>query len=98
MTEVERIMNKGAFPEDFLKEETRCEFFIDKKLKEVWMIEIDMLMEFEKVCKKYGLKFWAVFGTLLGTVRHKGFIPWDDDIDVCMPREDYERFFDIKQY
>ena len=95
MTEVERIMNKGTFPKDFLMEETRCEFFIDKKLKEIWMIELDMLMEFEKVCKKYNLKYWAIFGTLLGAIRHNGFIPWDDDIDVCMPREDYEKFLQL---
>ena len=95
MTEVERIMSKGAFPEDFLKEETRCEFRITEKQKKIWMIELDMLMEFMRVCEKHGLKYYIVFGTLLGTIRHNGFIPWDDDIDVCMPRDDYERFLKL---
>ena len=95
MTEVERIMKKGAFPEDFLKEETRCEFHITEHQKKVWLIELDLLMEFMKVCEKHGLKYYIVFGTLLGTIRHNGFIPWDDDIDVCMPRDDYERFLKL---
>ena len=95
MTEVERIMNKGIFPKDFLKEETRCDFFIDEKKKEIWLIEIDLLMEFMRVCEKHNLKYFIVFGTLLGTVRHNGFVPWDDDIDVCMPRDDYETFLQL---
>ena len=59
------------------------------------MIELDLLMEFDRVCKKHGLKYYAVFGTLLGAIRHNGFIPWDDDIDVCMPRDDYEKFLQL---
>ena len=62
---------------------------INNKLK---LIEIDLLDNFIKVCKKYDLKYYVIGGTLLGTVRHKGFIPWDDDIDVAMPRNDYIRF------
>ena len=60
-----------------------------KKLKE---IEIDMLKAFVSICDQLGLKYYLICGTLLGAVRHKGFIPWDDDIDVGMPREDYEVF------
>lgn len=54
--------------------------------------ELEMLKEFIKVCEKLSLKYYVIAGTLLGTVRHKGFIPWDDDIDVAMPRVDYEIF------
>ena len=52
---------------------------------------------FISFCEQHNLKYFAVAGTLLGTIRHKGFIPWDDDLDVCMPREDYERFVSLKE-
>ena len=56
-------------------------------LKEV---ELDLLQQFVKVCDKLELNYFIVQGTLIGAVRHKGFIPWDDDIDVGMRRNDYE--------
>ncbi len=55
-------------------------------------IQLNLLKLFIEVCKKYNLKYYCVGGTLLGAVRHGGYIPWDDDIDVAMPREDYEKF------
>ena len=61
-------------------------------LEEIKYIELGILKEFAKFCKKYNLTFYLAGGTLLGAVRHQGFIPWDDDIDVCMPRKDYEFF------
>lgn len=60
---------------------------LDKKLQQA---ELAILNEFAKVCKEHNLKWFAMFGTLLGAVRHKGFIPHDDDIDVAMPRRDYD--------
>lgn len=49
----------------------------------------------EHIIKKHGLTYWMISGTLLGTVRHQGFIPWDDDLDIAMPREDFEKFIAI---
>lgn len=61
-----------------------------EQLAELKRIETDMLRAFIDVCGKLNLRYYLLGGTLLGAVRHKGFIPWDDDIDVGMPREDYE--------
>lgn len=52
---------------------------------------LDILLSFQQVCEKQGLKYYMVDGSLLGAMRHKGFIPWDDDMDIAMPRDDYER-------
>lgn len=48
----------------------------------------EMLVSFDRICNKYGLRYWLTYGTLMGALRHGGFIPWDEDVDVCMPRED----------
>lgn len=71
----------------------------EEQLSELKQIELNMLKEFIAVCEKLGLRYYLMEGTLLGAVRHGGFIPWDDDIDVGMPREDYMRFLrDGKTY
>lgn len=62
------------------------------ELEEMKRLELDMLIQFARYCDENFLRYYLYAGTLLGAVRHQGFIPWDDDIDVVMPRPDYERF------
>lgn len=78
-----------------LNEETRNGFTISSKMKEIWSMELQMTKLVLDVCKKYDLRIWVEGGTLLGTVRHHGFIPWDDDIDLIMPRDDYEKLLTV---
>ena len=86
------VPTKHAFPESFFEEEDRLGFHIDRKRKELWAIELDMLYEFDRVCKKRKLRYFLDGGTLLGAARDGHIIAWDDDIDVSMLREDYDRF------
>lgn len=78
-----------------LDEEIICGYKVSKKMKKVWNIELNMLKLVLDICKKHSLTIMMDAGSLLGTVRHHGFIPWDDDIDVIMPRPDYEKFLKI---
>lgn len=78
-------------PQGFLEEEKRCGYLVTKKMKCVWAVELDLLKRLEHVCKKYNIAYFADSGTLLGAIRHQGYIPWDDDIDVVMFRNDYEK-------
>ncbi|MGN1433985.1 MAG: phosphorylcholine transferase LicD [Ruminococcus sp.] len=95
MTECERIIKNGILTKDYFKSETKCDFFVDEQRKKVWAIEIDLLLKFDSICKKHNLTYYLMFGSLLGAIRHHGFIPWDDDMDVAMPRKDYEKLLTL---
>ena len=80
-----------------LEEEVRDGYTVSKKMKQIWAVQIDLVKKLLEVCQKHNLKIWADGGTLLGTIRHKGYIPWDDDIDMAMMREDYDKLIAIGQ-
>ena len=88
---------KLDIPEKFFEGEERCGYYVSPLMKKVWAVQLDLLAEFARVCEKHNLRWWMDAGTLLGAVRHKGFIPWDDDVDVMMMRKDYETFCEISQ-
>lgn len=79
-------------PEGFLEGEIRSSFYIEREMKKAWAAQLEVLHEVDRVCKKYNIQYFADWGTLLGAVRHKGFIPWDDDMDITMKRPDYTKF------
>lgn len=84
-----------VFPDSYFEDEVRSGFYIDAKMKACWAAQIDILLEIDRICQKYNIQYFAEWGTLLGTIRHGGFIPWDDDMDIAMKRVDYERFLKV---
>ena len=85
------------FEESFFEGEEREGFYIEPMMKRAWASQMEVLSEIAKICKKYGISYFAEWGSMLGAVRHKGFIPWDDDLDIGMLREDYNRFIRVAQ-
>ena len=81
-------------PKNFLEEEIRCGYKISSEMKKVWAVQIDLLEQVKKICKNHGLKYFADSGTLIGAIRNKGYIQWDDDIDLVMMRNDYNKFME----
>lgn len=85
------------FDDSFFSEEVRCDYKISAESKRIWAVELDLLNELIRVCKKHDIKMCLSCGALLGAVRHKGMIPWDDDIDVSLSRTEYEKLCKVAQ-
>jgi len=81
---------KMTFAQDFFKEETKS-IKVGSDRKRLWAVELDLLAEFDRVCRAHEIKYSIDGGTMLGKVRHNGIIPWDDDIDVIITRKEYEK-------
>ena len=80
---------------EFYHDEIRCGFYIPTAIKQAWAASLTVLAEIDRICTKYKIEYFADWGTLIGVVRHGGFVPWDDDLDICMKREDYRRFREV---
>ena len=80
------------FDNSYYENDVREGFFIPGMVKRSWAMQLEVLKVIADICKVEGIKWFAFCGTLLGAVRHRGFIPWDDDLDICMLRGDYDRF------
>lgn len=81
--------------DSFIFEEQKCGYLITEERKKMWKIELDMLDQVTRICDENGLKYSLIYGSAIGAMRHHGFIPWDDDIDLCMVREDFDKFIQI---
>ena len=84
-----------TFPDSYFQNEVRCNFHITSMVKKLWASQMEILAWIDEVCNKYDIHYIVCYGSLIGAVRHKGYIPWDDDIDLGMLRSDYERFLEI---
>ena len=83
--------------DSFFKEEVREGFLITEEMKRTWAAELRVLKIITTICEEYGLRYYCDYGTLLGAVRHRGYVPWDDDIDIALMRKDYMRLLSILQ-
>ena len=97
MTEIERLLSEGFISKEFLQDEVRCGYLVPSSMKKAWAIQLDLLVKLFEVCKKHNLRIWVSGGSLLGAVRHQGFIPWDDDSDVFLPREDHDKLLKLAE-
>ncbi len=96
-----RIWNERSvimeFTESFFEDEVREGFFVPGMMKRAWAAQLEVYEAVMDVCRRNGITCYAEWGTLLGAVRHGGMIPWDDDMDLCMKRKDYEKFLKIAE-
>ena len=65
------------FPDSYFEDEVKAGFFVSAKMKSYWAMQLEVLNEIDRICRKHHIQYFAEWGTLLGTVRHRGYIPWD---------------------
>ena len=85
------------FDETYFKGEEREGFYIKPMMKRAWAAQLEVLESVDAICRRNNIEYYASGGTLLGAIRHGGYIPWDDDLDIEMKRLDYERFLKIAE-
>ncbi|MCR5603098.1 MAG: LicD family protein, partial [Lachnospiraceae bacterium] len=85
------------FEREYFKPEIRDGFYVSSRMKRTWAATLEAFDAVRKVCETHGIRYCADWGTMLGAVRHGGFIPWDDDLDICMLRKDYMKFLKIAE-
>lgn len=85
------------FSPAYFEDEVRDGFYVPSIMKRAWAAQLEILEDIDKVCQMYDIQYFADMGTLLGAVRHGGFIPWDDDVDICMKRKDYDKFISVAE-
>ncbi len=83
------------FEESFFWGEEIDGFYVESEMKRAWAAQLEILAEIDRICKKHNIQYFATAGTLLGAIRHKGFIPWDDDMDITMKRTEYQKFMKV---
>ena len=82
-------------PDGFLEGEIRNSFYVETMMKKTWAAQLKVLSVVDEICKKNNIQYFADWGTLLGAVRHKGYIPWDDEMDITMKLDVYTKFCSI---
>lgn len=83
------------FRDSYFEDEVKSGYYVDGRMKCCWAAQLEVLHEIDRICTKHNIKYFAEWGSLLGTIRHEGYIPWDDDFDISMIRPDYEKFIKI---
>ncbi len=82
---------------DFYKSEVIDGYYVPAIMKRLWAASLEILNDISELCERHHIRWWLDFGNMLGAVRHGGFIPWDDDIDISMHRDDFQKFYEFAQ-